>query len=232
MKTRLGDIIVLILTIIFCLSAFLALREFFNKPLSSFSTEILAAVLGSIVTVACMIVMLRLQARQETEKEWQGRLFEKKLSIYQDLLDTIFKMDDDGVITKQEIQDVENKVGVACLVAGEGLVKIMAPFVLQLKIYGCMYARSLSPEQREHFLEWYTKNYGDLDEEDEEDDELIVAFASLDHLVQCMRDDLKVVEGSGFEVLENLPAFVNIPYDAAGMIDNPNKVERGGKQKH
>ena len=36
---------------------------------------------------------------------------------------------------------------------------------------------------------------------------------------------------SAAEALENLQAFVNIPYDAAGLIDNPNRVERSSNQK-
>lgn len=72
---------------------------------------------------------------------------------------TIFMMDDDGLITPEEISDVENKIGVACLVAGERLVMILTQFILELKLFGKIYARNLNNQQKEVFIGFMKRNH-------------------------------------------------------------------------
>lgn len=245
MKSRLSEMVVVVLAIVFCFSAFLMLHEFFSKDLSDLSIEILAAVLGTVVTVSCMVLMLRFQARQEKEKEFSTQVFERKLGIYQQLLGTIFKMDDDGVIAKGEIQDVENQVGVAALVAGTDLVCILSSFVCQLKQYGCVYLRSMDSEQKQDFATrirdkmrenpeeavdeddaklatMSDKEFNEIEDEDL-DDLILGEFVELDKLVQSMRNDLGVIEGEDIEGL--IEDFVRIRFDAYNLVRRPNVVD-------
>ena len=47
-------------------------------------------------------------------------------------------------------------------------------------------------------------------------------FVTLDEMIQAMRDDLDVVEG---DIAENVEHFVLTPFDARGMIKDPNVVD-------
>ena len=228
-----GDTIFIISVIIFSLTAFMLLHEFFGRDINSFTTEILAAALGSVIVVASMVVMLRLQAKQDQEREFSSTVFERKLRLYEQLLATIFKADDDNRITKDEVQDVENQIGVACLVANKDLVSIFAQFTYQFKVYGVLYFRSLTEAQREHFAHFVerelTKERCDshlafskqhLKVTPQAD--LEAYFLSLDELIQGIRSDLAVVEG---DISRNVEHFVRIGYDQLKMMKEPNIVD-------
>lgn len=232
-KKNLGDYIFIILAIIFSFSAFILLHEFFGRDISNFTIEILAAVLGSVIVVASMAIMLRLQAKQDKEREFSSTLFERKLQIYEKLLATIFEADDDNRISKSEVQEVENQIGVACLVANEELVSMFAQFTYQFKIYGVLYFRSMTDDQREHFIRFVayaiTKdkhtsrlafNKHNLGIDPHSDPEAF--FLSLDELIQGVRSDLAVVEGDIKRSVEN---FVQFGYDHFRMMKEPNIVD-------
>ena len=68
-----------------------------------------------------MMVVMKIQSRDEKEVN-SKRLFDKKIELYQSILESIFKMDDDNIIDQEEIQIVENKIGEAALVASAVLV--------------------------------------------------------------------------------------------------------------
>ena len=229
----LGDFIFIILAIIFTFSAFALLHEFFSRDINNFTTEILAAVLGSVIIVASMAIVLRLQAKQDKEREFSSTLFELKLQLYEKLLSTIFQADDDNLISKEEVQNVENQIGVACLVANEDLVSIFSQFTYQLKVYGVLYFRSLTKIQRDHFTKFVehdlTKNHVAshlafnkqvLEAVPKTDPEAY--FLSLDELMQGIRSDLAVVEG---DIKQSVEHFVSVSYDQFKMMKNPNMVD-------
>jgi len=230
---KLGEVIIIVLAILLSLSAFMALHEFFNKDLNNFTAEILAAVFGSVIIVASMTVMLRLQSTQEKEREFSSTLFERKLQIYEDLLATIFKADDDNLISKEEIQHIENQIGVACLVANEHLVSMFSQFTYQFKIYGVLYFRSMVKTQQKHFIEFVENEVPKSLHEShlafnkhaikanprEEPEEY---FLSLDELIQGIRADLAVVEG---DIKRSVEQFVRIGYDQFKLMKDPNVVD-------
>jgi hypothetical protein len=197
----------------------------FSEERSPLVFELFAAIMGSIVTVSAMTVMMRAQVKHERDKEY---------SIYQDLMSVIFAADDDNVIQIEEIQEIENKVGVACLVANEKLVSTFSQFLYQLKIYGTLYFRSLNEEQLAHFTRFVV---AEAKAERAEDSKLandkyrlkvflhgnvITYFVSLDNLIQAMRVDLAVVEG---DVRQEIEHFVRTPYNKYNLIRDPNLVD-------
>ncbi len=230
---RKRDILFVSLAIAFSLSAFLLLHEFFNRELNNFTIEIMAAALGSVIVVASMAVMLRLQAQQDKEREYAITLFERKLQIYEKLLTTIFKTDDDNRISREEIQEVENQIGLACLMANEELVSSFTQFIYQFKVYGVLYFRSMSTSQIDHFIaavqkakeSEHTETFiasskhiiDDLPQENPQ-----AYFLSLDEIIQGIRDDLDVVEGN---IQHNIENFVSVAYDQFKMMRNPNIVD-------
>jgi hypothetical protein len=231
-KTHGIDKMFLATAFLFCIGTFIVLHEFFDKNINSLSTEILSGVVGAIITTASMLIMFRLQSNQEKEKEFSSRVFEKKLQIYQELLMTIFMMDDDGLITPEEISDVENKIGVACLVAGERLVMILTQFILELKLFGKIYARNLNSQQREAFISFMKRNHRwhlkheckNLSIEDLSVDCVSKYYVSLDDLVDEIREDLGVVDG---RIRETIGYFVNTKYNQLGLVENPNREITG-----
>lgn len=153
------------------------------------------------------MILMQYQMQSEERKDFKTMLFDKKLELYREFLGLVFKMDDDNMISREEVQEVENKVGELALVAGNDLVNVCAIFIVQLKSYGVLYTRSMVQKQ----IENYEMNIGSVND-----------FVSLDDLVQAIRDDLSVVEGDVSNLLEK---FVNIQYDRFNMIKDPNTID-------
>jgi len=201
---------------------------------SAFSFELLAAILGSIITVASMAVMIRLQAKLEKESDYNRQLFDRKLTLYQDLTYTIFKMDDDNIIDHHEVMDVENKIGVACLVAHTDLVSTFSQFVYQLKTYGVVYLRSMNESQIEHFQQFVKAQQKKTNIHDSylsrKKHKLALSvpenienyFVSLNDLIQAIRDDLDVVQGDVHKEIEH---FIRLPYNHESLVTHPNLVD-------
>lgn len=196
------------LMLAFIVVTFLVFQGLFeSQGLPDFAVNIVVCVLGSVITIALMMLLMQTQMRTEQEKDFRGRLFERKLDLYREFLALVFSLDDDNLITKEELQSVENKVGELSLVASADLIRVCATFLVQLKSYGVMYTRSMVKRQVDH----YQANIGPLD-----------AFVTLDHLVQAIRRDLSVVEG---DVQATIESFVSIPYDRFRLIKDPNVVD-------
>ncbi len=195
--------------------------------------ELFAAVMGSIVTVAAMAVMMKAQAKQDTQKEYSSRIFEKKLEIYQELLHLLFSIDDDNRIDFDEIHRVENQIGIACLVANTRLVSLFSQYMYQLKVYGVLYFRSMTSSQLENFRDFadeerkkpfelsklaYSKHV--LTEPVENNE--VSYFVSMDEFIQGIRDDLNIIEGN---VMHDVEHFVRTPIDKHGLFTSPNIVK-------
>ena len=222
------DTLIVLYAAIFAIFAFLFLHLFFKQGVNDFTIEILAATLGASFTVSAMMVVMKIQSRHEREGEFAKRLFDKKIDMYQTILELIFKMDDDNIIDKDEIEEVENKIGEAAMVASSDLVSVFSQFIIQLKIYGTLYPRSMTKKQIVHFVDYFNKHneylaliYKNLKTPLEEHtfDEY---FISLDNVVQSIREDLSVVEGDIQEMLEH---FVEMPIDKFKLMKNPNIVD-------
>lgn len=202
------DKMLIVLLLAFIVIVFVVFQTLLDSTtLPNFAINVMISVLGSVITIALMLILLQFQMRSEQEKDFRGRLFEKKLDLYREFLVLIFSLDDDNLITKDEIQDVENKVGEISLVASANLIGICAKVVVQLKSYGVLYERSMTDIQRDHFRQ--NKEYAGT-------------FVSLDQLVQAIRHDLSVVEG---DVSQTIETYVGIPFDRYRMVKNPNVVD-------
>lgn len=232
---NLKDILYILIATIFVISSYFIFEKvfaFFNTK-SFVIPEIFSAILGSVITVTIMAVMLKMQAKQDKEKEFLSQLFDKKLTSYQKILQLIFSADDDGIISKQEIQDIENLAGEICLLARRETVEVFAQFIYQLKVYGVIYFRNLTKKQMDDFRSFIKEEKTKSIENsilttDKYNSTLEITgnefdyFVSLDELIQAMRNGLDVVEGDISTIIER---FVSIPYDKRSMIKNPNIVD-------
>ena len=214
------------------------LRNLYNYNLSTLGSEILASVVGAMIIIVVTVLVVGFQNTREQEREHRNMLFDKKLEVYRDFLQTIFKADDDNILSDDEVQDIENKVGVMCLFANEKLVAQFSQFIYQLKTYGVLYFRSLETDTRKkHFRDevaaarkkkqrnsFLASGKYDLPKDTKLSDDVALKkyFLSLDELVQGMRKDLGVVEG---DIERNIDLFMNIPYNHAGTISSPNIID-------
>jgi hypothetical protein len=224
-KFSFNELLVILLAIGLCVFGIVFLEEIYNSKIGGLSQEIFSAVLASIFTVAAMTIVIKLQSKQEKEKEFASKVFEKKLEIYQELLQILFKADDDNLLEDGEIQQIENKIGEASIVANARLVSCFSQFMIQVKIYGCLYPRSMNGKQREHFINLIRTN-GLISETkkrhvtDIRDFEK--TFVTIDDLIQGIREDLDVVEGN---IKEYIGKFVSMPIDKFSMKKNPNIID-------
>jgi hypothetical protein len=194
-------------TILFIAFSYLFFDRIFTKDLPPFAVNILSSVLGTIITIALMMLLMQYQLKSEQEKDFKAILFERKIQIYRSFLNTVFKMDDDNVIDRQEVQEVENMLSEISLVGSQELVDVCSRFIVQLKCYGVLYTRSMMPSQFSH----YEATFGSID-----------GFISLDDMIQEFRDDLSVVSGDVSSIIDNV---VNRPYDQYHLIKDPNVVD-------
>ena len=217
--------------VVFALAVYVILHEFFARNINAFTESILAAALGAIMIIACTAIMLRFQSRHETMREYSHELFGKKMEVYEEILKLLFAADDDNILTKEEIQEIENAIGLGCLFASDRLVGIFVQFVYQLKIYGVMYYRSMRGLQIQHFEEFVARER-ERDREDSvltdemadlpDDCPVMRYFVSLDDLIQGMRADLAVVEG---DISKKIEKCVMVAYDEANLIADPNVID-------
>lgn len=169
------------------------------------------------------------------EQEFQTQVFAKKIELYKRLLDAIFRMDDDNLIERSEVQEVENMVGSVALIASRDLVLALSRFILQLKVYGALYPRSLTAMQLQHHMDQLGDPKFPLQLEGIEAStidpsapvdvqrQLIASrWVTPDAIIECMRHDLGVVEG---KIIEDIEKFVLIPYDRYKMVKDPNVVD-------
>lgn len=199
--------LLLLAIIVFIALSYLLFDKLFAIQLPPYGQNLVAALLGTVITVALMMLLMQYQMRSEQEKEYNAILFEKKMSIYKAFLSAVFEMDDDNIIDRNEVQNLENQLADVALVGGQDLVEVCTTFILQLKNYGVLYTRSLTKKQIEH----YEQRFGSAKD-----------FVSLDDLMQAFRDDLSVVGGDVSKVLERV---VSVPYDQFHMVKNPNVVD-------
>jgi hypothetical protein len=193
--------------ILFIVFSYLLFDKIFARDLPPFAYNIMASVLGTMITIALMMLLMQYQVKSEQEKEFKAILFEKKIQIYREFLNLVFKMDDDNLIDKNEVQEVENMLSEVSLVGSKELVEVCCKFIVQLKCYGVLYTRSMMPSQIRH----YEQTFGELS-----------GFVSLDDLIQEFRYDISVVSG---DVSSLVDSAVNRPYDQYRLIKDPNVVD-------
>ena len=222
---------------VFVIYSYLILKELFqySSTQSAIVSELLSATFATIITVTAMSIMLKFQSLQGKEKEYASQLFDRKLSIYIDLLNLIFESDDDNNISKEEIIKIENKIGAACLISNEKLVSTFSQFMIQMKIYGVIYYRSMDKEQREHFTKFIQNEKGKNNIHNSalarqkhglniciEGNESIY-FTSLDDIIQDIREDLIIIDG---DVKEEIEHFITLDINKYNMMRDPNIVNK------
>jgi len=182
---------IFVLTVIFLIVAFLFFHENLKNALAR---EVVIVVLGTVFTVGAMALILRIQYDEEQKKEYRAEVFRAKLNLYTQLLDMLFKLDDDRRITEDEIIELENRIGALSLVADDCLVRALIRFFLQLKVSNCIHYTDFlqKPEAVKELREFLDKNRSLLKEEKCPIEKK--EFITIGDIVYLMRKDIEVVK--------------------------------------
>ena len=108
-----NEAILVLLIILMGLGVFFFFKSFFEASPSNLAIEILAAFLGSIITVMITMLLLRQQGTfenaQETAATNKTAIFEKKLDLFRDFISYYVKFAADGKMEIVELAALEER---------------------------------------------------------------------------------------------------------------------------
>lgn len=142
------DITLSVLVVVLAVAVFLFFKTFFDMKPDDLTTEILAALLGTILTVMITMLLIKQQGTVEQAKEaaatCKTRVFEKKLELFRQFISIYVKSAADGVLSPKELEDLEELALTISLFTKDGaaspegtkLGEEICRFVLQLEVFG------------------------------------------------------------------------------------------------
>ena len=108
-----NEVVLVILILLMGLGVFLFFKSFFDSSPSNLAIEILAALLGSIITVMITMLLIRQQGTfeqaQETAAANKTKIFEKKLELFRDFISHYVKCAVDGRLEARELAELEER---------------------------------------------------------------------------------------------------------------------------
>lgn len=150
------------------LGVFLFFKSFYDTNPSNLATEILAALLGSIITVMITMLLIRQQGNVEQAEERattnKTAIFNKKLDLFRDFISSYTKYALDGRLDRDELGHMEELALTITLLArpttstptqqGDGITdlnlgQLLCRFVLQLQVFGL--ATEVGKERRAEY---------------------------------------------------------------------------------
>lgn len=104
------DLMLLLTVAVVAVSVYLFFKTIFGLQLGTWIPEIMAAMLGAILTVMITMVLIRqqgtVQRAQEAAAVNMTKIFEKKLELFKEFLSSYSKAAEDGKIDRQELIDM------------------------------------------------------------------------------------------------------------------------------
>jgi len=193
MKSRLGPLVVLVIAIPVALFAFFKLFSVQNFP--PFANEILAALLGSVMTIVITAVLLRYQTSSEITREKSVAVFQEKLKMYEGFCSALCEIAIDGRIKEGEEQTLRLWAMRLSLVSGQEVSDAIDHFFMQSHRYRTLYFNLLSQPQRDDLLRWHRELHGKSRAVREPEH----CFMSIGALIAHLKHDLGEVEVSSLK---------------------------------
>ena len=144
------EIKMIITILVLASGVFLFFKSFFDLGPNNLTTEILAALLGSILTV--MITMLLIRQQGTVEQAYEAavasktKIFEEKLSLFKQFIQKYVKFAADGKLDKRQLAELEELAIIISLFTrkitiddekkAHDLGEMLCKFVLQLQFCG------------------------------------------------------------------------------------------------
>ena len=152
------------------IGVFLFFKSFYDTNPSNLATEILAALLGSIITVMITMLLIRQQGNVEQAEERatanKTAIFNKKLELFQQFISSYTKSAMDGRLDRDELGNMEELAMTITLLSRPtmgvpaqqthhikdlNLGQLLCRFVLQLQVFGL--ATEVTKEQHTKYDE-------------------------------------------------------------------------------
>jgi len=143
------DLVLILMILALAVAVFLFFKAFFDANPDALTVEILAALLGSILTVLITMLLIKRQGSIEQAHEAavasKTKIFEKKLELFRTFISQYVRAAADGRLTAEELQDLEElaltiSLFTRDLPAGNDetadLGEDLCRFVLQLEVLG------------------------------------------------------------------------------------------------
>lgn len=171
-RVIIADALLMLATIIICGGIFFFFKGFFDVKPSDFTIEILAALMGSIITVLITMLLIR---RQGTIRQAQAaasasltKVFETKLRLYREFIARYICAALDGHLDTDELGKLEELALTVTLLSrrvsandrDSDLGRVICGFVLQLQLFG------LVKDVPESMHEVYDRHFGENVAED------------------------------------------------------------------
>jgi hypothetical protein len=142
------DVILALLILVLAIAVFIFFKTFFDTNPGGFTTEILAAFLGSTLTVMITMLLIKRQGSIEQAREAavtsKTLIFEKKLELFRQFIATYVGSAIDGTLSVDELEELEELALTISLFSHDmsleettlNLGEEASRFVLQLQVFG------------------------------------------------------------------------------------------------
>lgn len=204
----------LIIVIVVAGSVFFFFRAFSLQDFPPFAKEVLAALLGSVLTVTITAVLLRYQTASEINRDKSVAVFQEKLKMYEGFCSALSKMAQSGNLSGDDEQALRLWAMRLSLVSGEEVSKAIDHFFMQTHRYRTFYFDLLADAQKEDLREWHRTFYRRTRPEREP----VQCFMSIGSLIAHLKHDLGEVEVSSLKDVAS----------AQHAVDDIMRIERIG----
>ena len=204
----------LVIVVAVAVSVFVFFRAFSLAEFPPFAKEVLAALLGSVLTVTITAVLLRYQTTSEINRDKSVAVFQEKLKMYEGFCSVLSKIAQSGTLNDDDEQTLRLWAMRLSLVSGAEVSKAIDHFFMQTHRYRTFYFNLLPEEKREDLRAWHQEFYGRSRPAREASD----CFMSIGSLIAHLKHDLGEVEVSS----------LNDVASAKHAVDDIMRIERIG----
>jgi hypothetical protein len=187
----------LVIVVAVAVAVFLFFRAFSLQDFPPFAKEILAALLGSVLTVTITAVLLRYQTASELDRDKSVAVFQEKLKMYEGFCVTLSEMTQNGSLGAETEHELRLWAMRLSLVSGQEVSKAIDHFFMQTHRYRSFYFDVLSDAQRQDLVTWHREFYGTG--RGARDRDPAQCFMSIGSLIAHLKHDLGEFEVSSLQ---------------------------------
>lgn len=202
------DLMLLLTVVVVAVSVYLFFKTIFGLQLGTWIPEIMAAMLGAILTVMITMVLIRqqgtVQRAQEAAAVNMTKIFEKKLELFNKFLKLYSKAAEDGKIEREELVAMRELALTISLFTKPVAIDAGAPAASDAK--PALEKKDLGEELCRYVLQLHTyrKFHAQMTEKDIEDakEKLGGEAQSIADILRLMKAELNVAQLSGEDDVE------------------------------
>ena len=183
-RNIIGFLLPSVMTVSLGVGVFLYLKGFFDSSTTTFTQEITAAILGTVLLTVVTSLLLQVQSATDERQKKSIGIFEHKLKIYSSFLEALYGKIEDGKLDAKEIRELMGWVTRISLLAGEEASLQLSHFLLQCLFLKKFRWSDLTESEIKKWREWYKETYKKEAGEEDKD------FISVGMLVMSLREDL------------------------------------------